>query len=187
MREALIAFIPYNLAFPLRSVLWIKLLKAVHIPPHLTFSFVPLALHFSLYISLSDISYAYLKCLWLIIYSSYTLTQNLTSWTQVPLFYSLMSSSVWILRRQRHPTPVLLPGKSHGWRSLEGCSLLGRWGSDTTELLHFHFSLSCIGEAWRIPGTGKPEGLPSMGSHSRTRLKRLSSCSSISVWIKPII
>ena len=25
-------------------------------------------------------------------------------------------------RRQWHPTPVLLPGKSHGWRSLEGCS-----------------------------------------------------------------
>ena len=28
-------------------------------------------------------------------------------------------------RRQRHPTPVLLPGKSHGWRSLVGC---GPWG-----------------------------------------------------------
>ena len=47
-------------------------------------------------------------------------------------------------------------------------------GSDTTEQLHFHFSLSCIGEemathssvlAWRIPGTGEPGGLPSMGSH----------------------
>ena len=31
-------------------------------------------------------------------------------------------------------TPVLLPGKSHGWRSLEGCSPWGRWGSDTTEV-----------------------------------------------------
>ena len=30
------------------------------------------------------------------------------------------SQSYW--RRQWHPTPVLLPGKSHGWRSLEGCS-----------------------------------------------------------------
>ena len=46
--------------------------------------------------------------------------------------------------------------------------------SDTTERLPFHFSLSCIGEgngnhssvlAWRIPGTGEPGGLPSMGSH----------------------
>ena len=48
--------------------------------------------------------------------------------------------------RPWHPTPVLLPGKSHGWRSLEGCSPWGRWGSDMTEWLHFHFSLSCIGE-----------------------------------------
>ena len=45
-----------------------------------------------------------------------------------------------------HPTPVLLPGKSHGRRSLVGCSPWRRWGSDTTERLHFHFSLSCIGE-----------------------------------------
>ena len=49
-------------------------------------------------------------------------------------------------RRQWHPTPVLLPGKFHGWKSMEGCSPWGCWGSDTTERLHFHFSLSCIGE-----------------------------------------
>ena len=49
-------------------------------------------------------------------------------------------------RRQWHPTPVLLPGKSHGWRSLVGCSPWGRSESGTTERLHFHFSLSCIGE-----------------------------------------
>ena len=54
-------------------------------------------------------------------------------------------------RRQWHPTPVLLPGKSHGRRSLEGCSPWGHWGSDMTERLHFHFSLSCIGE-----GKGNP-------------------------------
>ena len=54
-------------------------------------------------------------------------------------------------RRQWHPTPVLLPGKSHGRRSLECYSPWGRWGSDTTERLHFHFSLSCIGE-----GNGNP-------------------------------
>ena len=49
------------------------------------------------------------------------------------------------------PTPVLLPGKSHGQRSLAGC---GPWGckeSDTTEWLPFHFSLYCIGE-----GNGNP-------------------------------
>ena len=57
----------------------------------------------------------------------------------------------WNRRRQWHPTPVLLPGKSHGWRSLVGCSPWGRWGSDTTERLHFHFSLSRTGE-----GNGNP-------------------------------
>ena len=54
-------------------------------------------------------------------------------------------------RRQWHPTPVLLPGKSHGQRSLEGGSPWGRTESDMTEQLHFHFSLSCIGE-----GNGNP-------------------------------
>ena len=38
-----------------------------------------------------------------------------------------------IRRRQSHPTPVLLPGKSHGQRSLVGCCLWGRTESDTTE------------------------------------------------------
>ena len=49
-------------------------------------------------------------------------------------------------RRRRCPTPVLSPGKSRGRRSLVGCSPWGREESDTTEQLHFHFSLSCIGE-----------------------------------------
>ena len=55
-----------------------------------------------------------------------------------------------------------------------GCSPWGREELDTTEQIYFHFSLSCIGEgmaayssvlAWRIPGTGEPGGLLSMGSH----------------------
>jgi len=46
---------------------------------------------------------------------------------------------------------ILLPGKSHGWRSLVGCSPWGLEESGTTERLHFHFSLSCIGE-----GNGNP-------------------------------
>ena len=54
-------------------------------------------------------------------------------------------------RRHWQPTPVLLPGKSHGRRSLLGCSPWGRKESDTTERLHFQFSLSCIGE-----GNGNP-------------------------------
>ena len=59
--------------------------------------------------------------------------------------------SYFNILRRGHPTPVLLPGKPHGWRSLVGCSPWGCWELDTTEWLHFHFSLSCIGE-----GNGNP-------------------------------
>ena len=59
------------------------------------------------------------------------------------------SSENW--RRQWHPIPVLLPGKSRGRRSLVGCSPWGREESDTTERPRFYFSLSCIGE-----GNGNP-------------------------------
>ena len=91
-------------------------------------------------------------------------------------------------RRQWHPTPVLLPGKSHGQKSLVGYSPWGRSESDMTEHLHFHFSLSCIGE-----GNGNPLQCSCLGNprdggawwaavygvaQSRTRLKRLSSSSS---------
>ena len=93
---------------------------------------------------------------------------------------------VW--RRQWQPTPVLLPIESHGRRSLVGYSPRGRQESDTTERLHFHFSLSCIGE-----GNGNPllcsclENPRDGGAwwasvygvaQSQTRLKRLSSSSS---------
>ena len=81
---------------------------------------------------------------------------------------------------------VLLPGKSHGWRSLVGCQ-----ESDTTEQLHFHFSLSCIGE-----GNGNPlqcsclENPRDGGAwwaavcgvaQSQTRLKQLSSSSKLTL------
>ena len=49
------------------------------------------------------------------------------------------------------PTPVLLPGKSHGRGSLVGYSPWGHEESDTTEQLHLHFSLLCIGG-----GNGNP-------------------------------
>ena len=63
-----------------------------------------------------------------------------------------LSWYVWHIRKRPwHPTPILLPGKSHGWRSLVGCSPWGHTESDTTEWLHFPFSLSCIGE-----GNGNP-------------------------------
>ena len=79
-----------------------------------------------------------------------------------------------IRRRQWHPTPVFLPGKSHGQRSLVGCSPWGCKELDVTERLHFHFSLYALEKetathssvrALRIPGTGEHGRLPSMGSH----------------------
>ena len=91
-------------------------------------------------------------------------------------------------RRQWHPTPVLLPGKSHGQRSLVGYSPWGCKESDMTEWLRFHFSLPCVGErngnslqysclenprdggAWRAAIYGVAQ--------SRTWLKWLSSSSS---------
>ena len=89
-----------------------------------------------------------------------------------------------------HPTPVLLPGKSHGRRSLVGCSPWGHSELDMTERLHFDFSLSCIGG-----GNGNPlqcsclENPMDRGAwwaavygvaQSQTRLKQLSSSSSSS-------
>ena len=105
----------------------------------------------------------------------------------------LNSSSRYIWRRRQwDPTPVLLPGKPHGQRSLVGCRPWGHKESDTTEQLHFHFSLSCIAE-----GNGNPLQCSCLenprGSRawwaavygvaqSWTRLKRLSSSSSRYTW-----
>ena len=102
--------------------------------------------------------------------------------------HQFISAQPSLQRRQWQPTPVLLPGKSHGWRSLVGYSPWGRWGSDMTERLHFHFSLSCIWE-----GNGNPLQCYCMENprdggawwaaiygvaQSWTRLKWLSSSSS---------
>ena len=103
-----------------------------------------------------------------------------------------LSGRQCIRRRQWHPTLVLLPGKSHGRRSLVGCSPWGPEELDMTERLHFHFSLSCIGE-----GNGNPlqcsclENPRDGGAwwaalhgvaQSRTWLKWLSSRQCIIVW-----
>ena len=100
-------------------------------------------------------------------------------------FFIIQLSHLYVTRRQWQPTPVLLPGESHGWRSLVGCGPWGREESDMTERLHFHFSLSHIGE-----GNGNPLQCSSLKNprdggawwaavygvaQSRTRLKRLSS------------
>ena len=93
-------------------------------------------------------------------------------------------------RRRWHPTPVLLPGKSHGRRSLMGCSPLGREESDMTGQLHFHFSLSYTGEGngnllqcscLENPRDGGVWWAAVYGvAQSWTRLKQLSSSSSSS-------
>ena len=77
-------------------------------------------------------------------------------------------------RRQWHPTPVLLPGKSMDrgawWAAVHGVAKSQTRLSDFifTYLLHAlekematHSSIL----AWRTPGTAEPGGLPSMGSH----------------------
>ena len=113
-------------------------------------------------------------------------------WETAEVLYTVVVT-IW-QRRRWWPTPVLLLGKSHGRRSLIGCSPWGRWEADRTERLLFQFSLSCIGEgndnpphcscienprdggAWRAPIY--------VFAQSQTRLMRLSSSSSSSstIW-----
>ena len=89
------------------------------------------------------------------------------------------------------PHSSTLAWKRLPWmESLEGCSPWGRWGSHTTERLHFHFSLSCIGEGngnplqcsyLENPRDGEAWWAAVYGvAKSRTQLKRLSSSSSSS-------
>ena len=102
------------------------------------------------------------------------LTSSQTWWKQLStqVYNVRLGLTVW--RRQWQPTPVLLPGKSHGQRSLVGCrhgvaKSLTRL-SDFTVTFHFHalekeMETHSSVLAWRIPGMGEPGGLPSMGSH----------------------
>ena len=93
-------------------------------------------------------------------------------------------------RRQWQATPVVLPGKSHGWRSLVGYSPWCHHESVATEQLRFHFSLSRNGERngnplqcsrLENPRDGRAWWAVVCGvAQSRTRLKRLSSSSSSS-------
>ena len=100
-------------------------------------------------------------------------------------------SKVKVQRRRWHPTPVLLSGRSHGQRSLVGCSPWGREESDRTEQIHFYFSLSCIGEGngnslqcscLENPRDGGACWAAIYGvTQSRAQLKQLSSSSSSKV------
>ena len=99
-----------------------------------------------------------------------------------------LSAAQLVFRRRRwHPTPVLLPGKSHGRRGLVGCSPWGHWELDTTERLHFIFSLSCTGEgngnplqcSWNPRDGGAWWAAVYGVAQSWTRLKWLSSSSNL--------
>ena len=89
-----------------------------------------------------------------------------------------------------NPLQYSWPGKSHGQGSLVGCSPWGHEESDRTEQLHFHFSLSCIGEGngnplqcscLENPRDGRAWWAAVYGvAQSRTQLKRLSSSSCVS-------
>ena len=84
---------------------------------------------------------------------------------------------IWIIdliRRQWHPTPVLLPGKSldrGAWKTaVHGVAKSRTRLSDFTFTFHFHalekeMATHSSALAWRIPGMGEPGGLLSMGSH----------------------
>ena len=95
-------------------------------------------------------------------------------WSSKYLKFQIKQPNLSHQRRQWHPTPVLLPGESHGQRSLVGCSPWGRWSwtrlSNFTFTFYFHALEKEMAShssvlAWRIPGMGKLGGLPSMGSH----------------------
>ena len=106
---------------------------------------------------------------------------------------SLFTFMHW--RRKWQPTPVFLPGESQGLRSLVGFRLWGRTESDMTERLHFHFSLSCIGEGNSNPlqcsGLEIPRDRGAWWAavygvaESQTWSMRLSSSSSSSICICP--
>ena len=90
------------------------------------------------------------------------------------IYFYLAAPGLSCQRRQWHPTPVLLPGKSHGggawWAAVHGIAMSQTRLSDFTFTFHFHtlekeMATHSSVLAWRIPGTGKPGGQPSMGLH----------------------
>ena len=90
------------------------------------------------------------------------------------LFFNLLLLVYINWNRQWQPTPVLLPGESHGQRSLvslvHGVAESQTRLNDLTFTFHFHSLEKEMAThssilAWRIPGKGEPGGLPSVGLH----------------------
>ena len=84
---------------------------------------------------------------------------------------SLGQEDPW--RRQWQPTPVFLPGESHGQRSLAGCSPRGRRESDTTEQLVLRHRL------WSLPQTREGK----YGDLKEPVLSLLTSLSKMLNWV----
>ena len=113
--------------------------------------------------------FGFLDILWCLFYKYYLLDilwYNMSK-KQEHIF---MSAQYW--RRQWHPTPVLLPGKSYGawWAAVHGVTKSWTQLSDFTFTFHFHALEKEMAAhsgvlAWRILATGEPGGLPSVGSH----------------------
>ena len=98
---------------------------------------------------------------------------SVDGWSYVPSLLFTWGQTIALLRRQWHPTPVFLPGKSHGqracWAVVHGAAKSRTRLSDLTFIFHFHalekeMATHSSVLAWRIPGTGEPGGLQSMGS-----------------------
>ena len=99
---------------------------------------------------------------------------NFSSWNGELMSNSAFCQCFWGKLCLRHPTPVLLPGKSHGRRSLvssgHGVAKSRTQLRDFPFTFHFHalekeMATHSSVLAWRIPGTREPGGLLSMGSH----------------------
>ena len=103
--------------------------------------------------------------------------------------YRYRYTYTYLSEKAMAPHSSTLAWKIHGWRRLVGCSPWRRWESDMTERLHFHFSLSFIGEGngnplqyscLENPRDGRAWWAAVYGvTQSRTRLKRLSRYISI--------
>ena len=124
-----------------------------------------------------------LKILWIMNNRKFPNISSLLNWphrgqthhnSSVIVYWTDLKRLTLHLEKAMATHSVLLPGKSHGWKSLVGCSHWAAksraWLSNFTFTFHFHALEKAITThssvlAWRVPGMGKPGGLPSMGSH----------------------
>ena len=94
---------------------------------------------------------------------------------------SLVGKIIW--RRKWQPTPVLLPGKSHGQRSMVGHSPWGCKESDTTERLHFALTSLVAQTVKRLPAVWDTQVRP-LGWEDPVE-KEMATHSSILAWKIP--